>query len=36
MLVCTFSYIPICLCLCAVFCVTAVYKESLKFGIIAR
>ena len=35
MLDCTFSYIPICLCLCALFCVIGIFKDSLKFGIIA-
>ena len=35
MLDCTFSYIPICLCLCALFSVIAVYEDSLKFVIIA-
>ena len=32
---CTFSYIPICLCLCALFCVIGIFKDSLKFVIIA-
>lgn len=35
MLDCTFSYIPICLCLCALFCVIGIYKFELKFAIIA-
>ena len=35
MLDCTFSYIPICLCLCALFCVIGIFKDSLKIGIIA-
>ena len=34
MLDCTFSYIPICLCLCALFCVIGIFKDSLKFAII--
>ena len=35
MIECTFPYIPICLCLCALFCGIAIYKESIKFAIIA-
>ena len=35
MLDCTFPYIPVCLCLCALLCVIAVYEDSLKIGIIA-
>lgn len=38
MIDCTFSYIPVCLCLCALFSVIAVFEvflDSLKFGIIA-
>lgn len=35
MIDCTFSYIPVCLCLCALFCVIGIYEDSLKFGIIA-
>ena len=35
MIDCTFPYIPICLCLCALFSVIAVYEDSLKIGIIA-
>ena len=35
MLDCTFIYIPVCLCLCALFCGIAIFKDSLKFAIIA-
>ena len=35
MLDCTFPYIPVCLCLCALFCVIGIFKDSLKFVIIA-
>ena len=35
MIDCTFPYIPVCLCLCALFSVIAVYEDSLKIGIIA-
>ena len=35
MIDCTFSYIPVCLCLCALFCVIGIFKDSLKFVIIA-
>lgn len=35
MLDCAFSYIPVCLCLCALLCGIAIFKDSLKFGIIA-
>ena len=35
MLDCTFPYIPVCLCLCALLCGIAIYKESIKFAIIA-
>ena len=30
MLDCTFSYIPICLCLCALFCVIGIFKDSFE------
>lgn len=36
MLDCTFSYVPICLCLCVIFCGISIYKDfSIKFIIIA-
>lgn len=35
MLDCTFPYIPICLCLCALFCVIGIYEFKLKYVIIA-
>lgn len=35
MLDCTFPYIPICLCLCALFCIIGVYEFKLKYAIIA-
>lgn len=36
MLDCTFSYIPICLILCVIFCGISIYKDfSIKFIIIA-
>lgn len=36
MLDCTFSYVPICLCLCAVFIGISIYKDfSIKFVVIA-
>lgn len=35
MIDCTFSYIPICLCLCALFCVIGIYEFKLKYAIIA-
>ena len=35
MLDCTFPYIPVCLCLCALLCGIAICKDSLKIGIIA-
>lgn len=35
MLDCTFSYVPICLCLCALFSVIAIFKDSIKFEIVA-
>jgi uncharacterized membrane protein YsdA (DUF1294 family) len=35
MIDCTFPEIPICLCLCALFSVIAIYEDSIKFGIVA-
>lgn len=35
MIDCTFSYIPVCLCLCALFYIIGIYEFKLKYVIIA-
>lgn len=35
MIDCTMPYIPICLCLCALFCVIGIYEFKLKYAVIA-